>query len=133
MIEISTDKSRLDIDIIHQFLTNSYWAKGRTISEVKRSIDNSLNFGLYLDNEQIGYARICTDYTVFVYLMDIFILPEHRGKGYSKELMRVIVEEPTLKTCKSWMLKTMDAHELYEQFSFTYLKHPERVMERLLR
>lgn len=133
MIEISTDNSRLDIEVVHQFLTNSYWAKGRTIEEVRRSINNSLNFGVYLNNEQIGFARICTDYTVFAYLMDIFILPQHRGKGYSKELMRVIIEEPTLKTCKSWMLKTMDAHKLYKQFSFTYLKHPERVMERILR
>ena len=132
MINISTDKSRLDIDVIHQFLTNSYWAKGRTYGEVKRSIDNSLNFGVYLNNEQIGFARICTDYTVFVYLMDVFILQKHRGKGYFKELMRVIIEEPSLKTCKVWMLKTMDAHALYKEFSFTDLKHPERVMERIL-
>ena len=133
MIEISTDRNRLNFEVIHQFLTNSYWAKGRTIEEVKRSIDNSLNFGVYLEGEQIGFARICTDYTVFAYLMDIFILPEHRGKGYSKELMRVIEDEPSLKTCKSWMLKTMDAQGLYKQFSFNYLEHPERVMERILR
>ncbi len=133
MIDISTDKSRLDIDIIHQFLTNSYWAKGRTIEEVKRSIDNSLNFGVYLNNNQIGYARICTDYTVFAYLMDLFILPEHRGKGYSKELIRVILAAPALRTCKVWMLKTKDAHELYKNFSFTDLKNPERLMERILK
>ena len=133
MIEITTDINRLDIDVVHQFLTNSYWAKGRTIDEVRRSIDNSLNFGVYLNNKQIGYARICTDYTVFVYLMDLFILPEYRGKGYSKALMKVIVEEPTLKTCKVWMLKTKDAHELYRQFSFTDLKHPEKLMERILK
>ena len=133
MIEISTDKSRLNFEVIHQFLTNSYWAKGRTIDEVKRSIDNSINFGVYLKNEQIGFARICTDYTVFVYLMDVFILPEHRSKGYFKELMQVIVKEPSLKTCKVWMLKTKDAHELYKKFSFTDLKQPERVMERTLR
>ena len=132
MINISTDNGRLDIDVIHQFLTNSYWAKGRTYGEVKRSIDNSLNFGVYLDNEQIGFARICTDYTVFVYLMDVFILKKHRGKGYFKELMQVIIEEPSLKTCKVWMLKTMDAHALYKRFSFTDVKHPERVMERIL-
>jgi GNAT superfamily N-acetyltransferase len=132
MIDISTDKKRLDIDLIHQFLTNSYWAKGRTIEEVRSSINNSLNFGVYLNNEQIGFARICTDYTVFVYLMDVFILEKHRGKGYFKELMRVIIEEPSLKTCKVWMLKTMDAHALYKKFSFTDLKHSERVMERIL-
>jgi len=132
MIHISTDKKKLNIDIIHQFLTNSYWAKGRTINEVKRSIDNSLNFGVYLNNKQIGFARICTDYTVFVYLMDVFILREHRSKGYFKELMQVIVEEPSLKTCNAWMLKTKDAHELYKKFSFTDLKHPERMMQRIL-
>ena len=133
MIEIATDNNRLDIELVHQFLTNSYWAKGRTIEEVKRSIDHSLNFGVYLNKEQIGFARICTDHTVFVYLMDLFILPEHRGKGYSKALMKVIVEEPTLKTCKVWMLKTKDAHELYKQFSFTDLKDPEKLMERILK
>jgi GNAT superfamily N-acetyltransferase len=133
MIEISTDKNRLDINVVHQFLTNSYWAKGRTMEEVKRAIDNSLNFGVYLNNEQIGFARICTDYTVFVYLMDLFILLEHQGKGYSKELIRVIVEEPSLKTCKVWMIKTMDAHGLYRQFSFTDLKLPEKLMERILK
>jgi len=133
MIEISTDNSRLNIEVVHQFLTNSYWAKGRSIEEVKRSIDNSLNFGVYLNREQIGFARICTDYTVFAYLMDLFILPEHRGKGHSKELIRVIIEEPSLKTCKVWMLKTKDAHELYRQFSFTDLKYPEKLMERILK
>jgi len=133
MIEISTDNSRIDLEAVHQFLTKSYWAKGRTIEEVKRSIDNSLNFGVYLNNDQIGFARICTDYTVFAYLMDLFILPEHQGKGYAKELIRIILEEPALKTCKVWMLKTKDAHRLYKNFSFTDLKNPERLMERILK
>lgn len=133
MIEISTDRSRLDIDTIHQFLTNSYWAKGRTIDEVKKSIDNSLNFGVYLNDEQIGFARICTDYVVFSYLMDVFIVQKHRGKGYSKKLMKFILEYPKLKTCKVWMLKTSDAHDLYKQFDYTELKHPELLMERILK
>ncbi len=132
MIEISTDKNRLDIDLIHQFLTQTYWAKGRTIEEVQNTIDNSLNFGVYLNNVQIGYARICTDYTVFAYLLDVFILPEYRGRGYSKKLMTYIIEEPKLKTCKTWMLKTVDAHNLYKQFGYTELKNPELVMERIL-
>ena len=83
--------------------------------------------------KQIGFARIVTDYVVFTYLMDVFILPEHRGKGYSKQLMNAINEEPLLQSCKVCMLKTSDAHKLYEQFGYTELKHPEKVMERLLK
>jgi predicted GNAT family acetyltransferase len=132
MIEISKDKLRLDVDVIHQFLTTTYWAKGRTLKEVQTSIDHCLCFGVYLENKQIGFARIATDYVVFAYLMDVFILREHRGKGYSKQLMKAINEEPLLKPCKVWMLKTSDAHELYKQFGYTELKHPEKVMERLL-
>ena len=132
MIKISTDKSKLQVDVIHQFLTNSYWGKGRTVDEVKKTIENCLCFGVYLDEKQIGFARIATDYTVFAYLMDVFVLPEHRGKGYSKQLMKVIIEEPQLQSCKVWMLKTADAHNLYKQFGFSELKHPEKLMERLL-
>ncbi|MFH4963391.1 GNAT family N-acetyltransferase [Gaetbulibacter sp. M235] len=132
MIEISTDKSKLQVEVIHAFLTDSYWAKGRTINEVKKTIEHCLCFGVYLDGNQIGFARVATDYTVFAYLMDVFILPENRGKGYSKQLMKAIIEEPQLSTCKVWMLKTKDAHNLYKQFEFTELKHPEKLMERLL-
>ncbi|SFZ89416.1 Acetyltransferase (GNAT) domain-containing protein [Flaviramulus basaltis] len=133
MIEISTDKSRLEIDVIHKFLTTAYWAKGRTIEEVKKSISHCLCFGVYLDKRQIGFARIATDYTVFAYLMDVFILPEFRGKGYSKKLMKSINEEPKLQTCKVWMLKTSDAHNLYKQFGYNELSHPDKVMERILK
>lgn len=133
MIEISTDKNKLQIDLIHQFLTESYWAKGRTIDEVKKSIEHCLCFGVYLDEKQIGFARIATDYTVFAYLMDIFILPTHRRKGYSKQLMKAINNEPQLKSCKVWMLKTADAHNLYKQFGYRELAQPEKVMERLLK
>ncbi len=133
MIEISTDKSKLQIETIHQFLTTSYWAKGRTIDEVKKTIEHCLCFGIYLKKEQIGFARVATDYTVFAYIMDVFISPEYRGKGYSKQLMKTISEEPELKPCKVWMLKTLDAHGLYKQFGFTELKHPEKVMERILK
>ncbi len=132
MIQISTDNTKLQIDLIHRFLTETYWAKGRSINEVKKSVENSLCFGVYIDDEQIGFARIVTDYTVFAYLMDVFILPKYRGKGYSKQLMKVMIEDPKLKACKVWMLKTSDSHELYKQFDFTELKHPEKVMVRLL-
>lgn len=130
MLEISTDKSRLDIKMIYSFLTESYWAKGRSLADVQKSIDNSLCFGVFLDKYQIGFARICTDYTVFVYLMDVFILPEYRGEGYSKKLLKTILEEPRLQNCNTWMLKTLDAHDLYKQFGFFDLRKPEHFMER---
>lgn len=132
MITISTDKSKLQIDVIHQFLTTTYWAKGRTLDAVKKAIDHCLCFGVYLEEKQIGFARVCTDYTIFAYLMDVFILSEFRGKGYSKQLMKAINEEPKLQSCKVWMLKTSDAHGLYKQFGYTELKYPEKLMERLL-
>ena len=132
MIEISTDKNKLQIDVIHQFLTTTYWAKGRTFEEVKKTIENCLCFGVYIGEKQIGFARIATDYTVFAYLMDVFILPEYRGNGYSKALIKFVLENPQLKSCKVWMLKTSDAHSLYSQFGYTELKHPEKVMERIL-
>jgi GNAT superfamily N-acetyltransferase len=132
MIEISTEKNRLQIDVIHQFLSTSYWAKGRTLNAVKKTIEHCLCFGVYLEDKQIGFARVATDYTIFAYLMDVFILPEYRGNGYSKQLMKAVHEETKLKSCKVWMLKTLDAHGLYKQFGYTELKHPEKVMERLL-
>ncbi len=133
MITISTDKSKLQIEVIQGFLTTTYWANGRTIDEVKKTIEHCLCFGVYFEDKQIGFARIATDYTVFAYLMDVFILPNYRGKGYSKQLMKAIHEEPQLKACKVWMLKTSDAHGLYKQFGFTELRHPEKLMERLLK
>ncbi len=133
MIEISTDKSKLNINMIHTFLTHSYWGKGRTIDQVQKSIENSLCFGMYLDNNQIGFARAVTDFTIYVYLMDVFILPETRGKGYSKQLMNAIIVEPSLKDCRDWTLKTKDAHGLYEQFGFIRAQHPEKIMERILK
>ena len=132
MIEISTDKTKLQISVIHQFLTETYWAKGRTIGEVKTSIQHSFCFGVYSDNKQIGFARVATDYVVYAYIMDVFILPKYRGNGYSKLLMSTINAQPQLQNCKIWMLKTSDAHNLYKQFGFTELKHPEKLMERLL-
>ncbi|WP_142785072.1 GNAT family N-acetyltransferase [Changchengzhania lutea] len=132
MIEISIDKGKLQKDIIHNFLKTAYWAKGRTLKEVERSINHSLCFGVYLNGAQIGFARVVTDYVVFAYLMDVFILPEHQGNGYSKELMKAVNEEPKLQSCKVWMLKTSDAHNLYQQYGYTTIKHSEKIMERLL-
>lgn len=133
MIEISTDKSKLQIHVIHQFLTHSYWAKERTIAEVEKTIKHSLCFGVYSNGQQIGFARVVTDYTIFVYLMDVFVLPEHQGKGYSKQLIKAIHNNAELQNCTTWMLKTADAHGLYKQFEYTGLSHPKKVMERLLK
>jgi len=133
MIEISSDKNKLDIELIHSFLTESYWGKGRTKETVIKSIENSLNFGVYLNGKQIGFARAVTDYSIYVYLMDVFILPEERGKGYSKQLMESILEDSRLQDCKDWTLKTKDAHGLYEQFGFKRIPHSEKIMERVLK
>ncbi|WP_460217720.1 GNAT family N-acetyltransferase [Psychroserpens sp. MEBiC05023] len=132
MIEVSTDKNRLNINLIHEFLKDAYWAKGRTFDQVKTSIEHSLCFGVYKGDKQIGFARVATDYVVFAYLMDVFILPEYRAKGYSKQLVETIHKCPKLQSCKIWMLKTSDAHGLYKQFGYTHLKCPEKLMERIL-
>ena len=128
-IEISTDKSKLDIDYINSFLSKTYWAEKRTVETMKTLINNSLNFGVYLNNNQIGYARIVTDYAQFAYLMDVFISVEHQKKGYSKELIKFIMELEELKNVKVWRLATSDAHFLYEKFGFKILKKPENLME----
>ncbi len=127
--KISTDKSLLDTEVIHSFLSGSYWAKGRPLSIIKKSIENSLCFGVYLDNKQIGFARVVTDYATFAYIADVFILKEHRGKGISKKLVSAILDNPDLKTIRRWMLATKDAHNLYSKFGFRLLKNPERFME----
>ena len=129
---ISNDKSRLDIELIHKFLTRSYWAEGRTIEAVKKSIEHSICYGVYKANKQIGFARIVTDSTVFAYLMDVFILEEQRGKGFSKLLLKKIFEDDRFKSIKKWMLATKDAHSLYAQFGFDEIKNPERLMEKVV-
>jgi GNAT superfamily N-acetyltransferase len=130
MIQISTDKTRLDIDLIHDYLSKeSYWAKGRDIEIVKRSIDNSLCFGLYIDNKQIGFARVVTDYAIFGWIMDVFILSDYRGKGYGKKLIYAIMTHEKLQNLQRWGLGTDDAHGLYQQFGFTPLSKPQNMME----
>ena len=129
--EISTDLSRLNLDLIHQYLsTQTYWASGRSLEVVQRSIENSFPFGLYKGNEQVGFARVVTDYATFAWIADVFILPEHRGQGLSKWMMEVIIEHPRLQGFRRWVLATKDAHGLYEKFGFIQLHRPERWMER---
>jgi GNAT superfamily N-acetyltransferase len=128
-IFVTTDKNKLDIALVHDFLTNAYWAEGRTMEEVKTTIDNSICFGLFLDTEQIGFARVMTDGVVFAYLMDVFILEKYRGKGYSKILLKEVFSNPQLINIPKWLLGTKDAHDLYRKFGFKELSHPERLME----
>ncbi len=132
MILVSTDKSQLDVPFIQDFLKDVYWAAGRTIQEVQTTIDASFCFGIYRDGKQIGFARVITDYVVFAYLMDVFITPEHRGKGYSSVLIQTMMDEPQLQQVKIWRLATSDAHFLYEKFGFKALAHPEKMMEKLI-
>ncbi|MEP6741644.1 MAG: GNAT family N-acetyltransferase [bacterium] len=128
---ITTDRSRLNLPLIHNFLSNeSYWAVGRSIEVVQRSIDNSLCFGIYKNNEQVGFARVVTDFATFAWLADVFVLSEHRGHGLSKWLMEVILTHPDLQGFRRWVLATKDAHNLYAQFGFIPLHRPERWMER---
>jgi GNAT superfamily N-acetyltransferase len=127
-MEISTDPARLDLNVIHGFLETSYWAKGRRASVVARAIRNSLCFGVYEDGRQIGFARVVSDRAVFAYLMDVFILPECRGRGISKTLIRTILDHPDLQNLRVFLLATHDAHGLYTQFGFRPLTHPDRWM-----
>ncbi|MGJ8738911.1 GNAT family N-acetyltransferase [Zobellia laminariae] len=128
---ISTDKDKLDILSIYKFLSNETdWAKGIPMNTLKISIENSLNFGLYHNNKQIGYARIISDYSTIAYLGDVFVLKEYRGKGLSKWLINEIMEHPNLQGLRRWILLTDTAEWLYKKFGFTELPHPEFYMEK---
>ena len=127
---ISTDKSKIDIATVHRFLSQTYWAEGIPIEIVKRGVDNSLCFAIYQGERLIGFARVITDFATFGYLADVFILPEERGKGLSKWLMRVILDHPRLQGLRRFTLATRDAHGLYAQFGFTPFDKPERWMQR---
>ncbi len=127
---ISTDKAKLQLPIIHDFLANSsFWAKNVPLAVVQKAIANSLCFGVYEDDQQIGFARVTSDYATFAYLADVFILESHRGRGLSKWLMSCIVAHPELQGLRRWMLATRDAHGLYAQYGFRELEKPERFME----
>jgi GNAT superfamily N-acetyltransferase len=127
---ISTDQARLDRPMIHEFLSQrSYWATGIPRSVVERSIENSLCFGLYHANRQIGFARVVTDKATFAYLGDVFVLEAYRGRGLAKWLVESIVRHPDLQGLRRIILGTRDAHGLYAQFGFKPVASPERLME----
>jgi GNAT superfamily N-acetyltransferase len=128
---ISTERERLQIDVIFKYLTGeSYWARERSYEQTVTAIKNSLPFGVYKGENLIGFARVVTDYATFAYLGDVFILEAHRGKGLSKWLMETIVNHPELQGLRRWVLATRDAHGLYEKYEFSALRFPERWMEK---
>jgi N-acetylglutamate synthase-like GNAT family acetyltransferase len=125
--KISTDPEELDVQVIHQYLSvDSYWAQEIPVDVVKKAIANSLCFGLYKNNNQIGFARLVTDKATFAYLADVFVLEEYRGQGLSKWLMEVIQSHPDVQGLRRWMLMTRDAQGLYEQFGWTVLDEDAR-------
>ena len=127
---VSTDKTRLNIPLIHHYLSQqSYWAENIPLDLVERSVENSLCFGVYLGEQQVGFARVITDSATFGYLADVFIVPEHRGRGLSKQLMTFIMAYPPLQGLRRMLLFTRDAHTLYAQFGFTAPDKPQNIMQ----
>ncbi len=127
---ISTDRARIDLEVVKNYLQNdAYWAKGRASEIIERSIQHSENFGVYRGVQQVGFARVVTDYATFAYLCDVFILPSEQGHGLGKWLMETLLAHPALQGLR-WYLLTRDAHDLYKQFGFRELQNPEGSMER---
>jgi GNAT superfamily N-acetyltransferase len=127
---ISTEQARLDIKEIHHFLsTQAYWSLNIPFSKVEEAVARSLNFGLYYNKRQIGYARVISDFASIAYLGDVYVLPEYRGRGLSKWLMKTVMEYPELQGMRRWILSTADAHGLYKQFGWVPVAYPERWME----
>ncbi|MEJ2506133.1 MAG: GNAT family N-acetyltransferase [Ignavibacteriaceae bacterium] len=129
---ISDDKSKLDINFIHSFITNSYWGKGRSHDDVTETIENSDCFGIYDNDKQIGFARVVSDHVIFAYLFDVFIIKDYRSKGLSKVLLNAVFENPKFKKVRKWYLATQDAHGLYQKFGFQSIANPERLMEKVI-
>ena len=130
-LRVSTDVADLDVDLIHRVLsTQTYWAKGIPRVLVERSIANSLCFGGFVDDAQIAFARVISDYATFANLVDVFVLPKHRGRGHGKALMAAVFAHPRLQGLRRFMLATSDAHGLYAHFGFTAPAHPQTLMER---
>jgi GNAT superfamily N-acetyltransferase len=129
---ISTEKTRLDIPLIHEYLSqHSYWAKGRAFEVVRRSIEHSLCFGVYARDRQVGFARVVTDYATFSWLCDVFILEAYRGRGLGKWLVAIIVDYPGLQNAMRFLLATRDAHDLYAKYGdFKRITMPEKLMFR---
>jgi GNAT superfamily N-acetyltransferase len=128
-LTVSTDRSRLDLDVIHSFLTRSYWAAGIPLETVRRSLAHSLCFGLYDGDAQVGLARVVSDYATFAYLADVFVLESHRGRGLGAWIVGCAMAHPDLGGLRVWRLATRDAHGLYRRFGFGPPLRPETHME----
>ena len=126
---VSTDPALIDLDVVHSFLTNCYWAKGIPRDVVARSIENSLCFGVYADGKQIGFARVISDYATYAYIGDVFVIDSFRGRGLGKWLMECVMHHPRLQGLRRWSLVTQDAHGLYSKLGFEPLKKPQNYME----
>ncbi|MEL0660842.1 GNAT family N-acetyltransferase [Psychromonas arctica] len=127
---ISSNPKEMDLSVIHDYLTRSYWAKGIPLQVMEKAVNNSLCFGVFTKTgEQVAFARMITDYATSAYLADVFVLEKHRGKGISKWLVKTIIEYPDLQGLRRMLLATRDAHGLYQQFGFTLLHSPELFME----
>lgn len=125
----SDDKKLLDVNAIHHYLSKeSYWAKNIPLETVKKSIENSLCFGIYNNGKQVGFARWVTDSATFAWLCDVYVETEYRGNGLSKKLMSFMIFHPDLQNLRTYRLGTLDAHGLYQQFGFKPIENPERLM-----
>ncbi|WP_413692536.1 GNAT family N-acetyltransferase [Psychromonas sp. KJ10-2] len=128
--KISSDPKQMDLSVIHGYLAGSYWAKGVPLSTMQTAINNSFCFGVFTEaGQQVAFARMITDYATSAYLADVFVLPEHRGKGLSKWLVQTIIDHPQLQGLRRMLLVTSDAHNLYRKFGFSALASPELFME----
>lgn len=134
---VSDERERLDLGVIHGFLSRSYWAPGIPLAVVARSLEHSLPFGLYRTDEvrerQLGFARVITDRATFAYLSDVFVLAEERGKGLAKFLLECVHAHPELQGLRRWLLVTRDAQGLYEHFGWRVVPEPLKHMEILRR
>jgi GNAT superfamily N-acetyltransferase len=128
-LTVTTDQARLDRDVIHGFLSRSYWAAGIPRELVERSLEHSICFGAFEGDRQVGFARVISDRATYAYVSDVFVLESHRGRGVGKQLMAAIMAHPDLQGLRRWSLATRDAHALYRQYGFGEPRHPERLME----
>ena len=129
---ISTDPRRLDLEVIHGFLANdSYWAQGRSVETIRRSIEHSLAFGVYEGERQVGFCRVITDYATFAWLADVFVVEAYRGRGLAVWLVETVISHPELQGLKRWLLATKDAHGLYAKYGFEPLPEVDRWMTRM--
>lgn len=129
--EFTTERDRIDLAVVHTFLTASYWAEGVDVDTVARSMAGSMCFGFLEDGATVAFARVVTDAATFAYLADVFVLPEHRGAGLGKRMVERILADPRLATVRRWVLRTGDAHGLYDRFGFEVTTTPDMWMERV--